>query len=495
MYFFIASLLFIISFFSRVWIRLLKKDFGVDTWYFLNYAQGFRQQRRLPIKLKHYLLDIEDQWYPPVFAFLLSWIPKKVIDRYHWLVSPIIDSTQTILLFLFSIFLSGRLDIALAAALLYIAGTVNASIASNLNVRPFASLLSTLFMLSIYSFSIQQDILSFLLVLISGVIILHTHKMTTQQLVFFTVGLTLLTRNPIYLYFLLFVFGLAFIATKGFYLKILKNHIQIVKFWSKNLPYLWKHQVYDSPLYKNNEKAVLKSGVYGMKNNRFVFYLARALLLSFLIVVIILFLRGGSITRIPNYKFIFYWVFINYFLVFSTTYLPIFKNIGEGYQYLVYGVFPVSFLVAFAFLDLIPDKTIAYSAVSLLIIISMYIQIFTLSRQLLNVNSFVDNELKEIIGLIKDLKEDRVLCLPVFKSEAIAFLGGKKVLWGAHGSGWDDLYYFYPVIRRPIIELVRKYNIGFILLDKRFVDLDDLKIDDQVTKVFSGKNYYLLKVK
>jgi len=486
--------LFAGSIITRAWIRLRRKDFGIDTWYFLNYADGLRRQKKLPVNLRHYLLDIEEQWYPPLCAFVVSLLPKKIAEKYHWLISALTDSLQAILLYIFSIFLTGRLDIALMAALLYITSPISASIATNLNARPLASLVSTLLMLSVYNFSISQSALSFILVLLVGTILLHTHKMATQQFLFFAAGLAILTGKAVYIYLPILIFLVSLIATKGFYIKILRNNIQIVKFWSRNLPYLWKHQVYTSPLYKNKEKAAARLGVSGMKANKIMFFLARAQLLAALFIIIIFWLKGRNVSDIENFSFFFYWVFINYFTVLATTYLPVFKNIGEGFKYLIYGTFPVCLLVPYAIINLVSVRMTAYSILLILLILNISIQIFTLNRQMLNVNSFVDDELKDVIDRLKRSKEDNILCLPVFKAEPIAYFADKKVLWGGHGSGWDRLNEFYPIIRVPIEDLIKKYKITLVMLDKRFVDLVDLKIGQYIERVFEGKNYLLARV-
>lgn len=481
--------------FSRIWVRFDRKDFGVDTWYFLNYAEAFRKERRLPAKLSNYLLDIEEQWYPPVLAIILSFFSKRLVDKYHWLISALIDSIQSIILYIFSILFTGRMDVAIFATLLYISSTVNASMATNLNSRPLASLVSTLLMLSIYYFSLSPNIYSFGLILLFGAILLHTHKMATQQFVFFSIGLSFINRDLTYLYILIFVFIIGLISTKGFYIKILKNNIQIVKFWAKNLPYLLKHQVYTSPLYRDDKKAKEKIGISGLKMHRYMFYFAKAHLLLLLSIVIIFWILKNNIPDFKRIQFLFNWAFINYFTIISTTYFPYFKFIGEGFKYLIYGTFPISFLISYCTLNIIPETTISYAILIILIVSSFYIQIFTLSRQTVNVNSFVDEELKQVIKILRENKEDNIMCIPVFKAEPIAYLAEKKVLWGAHGSGWDKMDEFWPIIKVSIEKLIQKYEITFLLLDKRFVDIYDLKINQHIDEIFNGDYYILSKVR
>lgn len=485
--------LFLVSVFSRVWIRLGRNDFGVDTWYFLNYAEGFRKQRKLPVHLKNYLLDIEEQWYPPLTAFIVSLLPQRISDKFHWIISAIADSLQAILLYIFCFFLTKRLDIALFAFLLYCASTINASLATNLNARPFASLVLILVMISLYNYTLNPIFLSLCVFILLGVLLLHTHKMASQQFLFFAVGFFVLTGDFFYLYTVVLIFICALILSRGFYLKILKNNIQIVRFWSKNLPYLLKHQVYESPLYRDKDKAA-RVGVSGVKSRKFMFFLARVHLAALILIVIIFWLSKRNDVHIAKLWFFFFWVFINFFTVISTTYLPLLKYIGEGFLYLNYGVFPISLLVAYGCVALIPNKLNAYLLLGVLVVLGFIIQVFTLSRQNKNTSSYVDQELKDIFAMLKNSVKDNVMCLPVSKAEPLAYFTGKKVLWGGHGSGWDALNDFFPIIRVPIDQLIAQYQVSFVLVDKRFIDFDDIKINNMVKVLHNGENYLLAEI-
>lgn len=484
-------LLFGLSVVIRTWVRWRRRDFGIDTWYFLNYADGFRKQKRIPVRLNNYLLDIEEQWYPPITAILVSLLPRKTADRYHWVISAAIDSLQAILLYVFSIFLTGRMDISVAAALLYITSTVNSSMSSNLNARPLASLVLTLLMLALYNYSLTPGMFPLVIVIFFGALLLHTHKMATQQLLFFIIGLTVLSGNVSYLYILGLIFVTSLIISGGFYRKILKNNIEIIGYWVRNLPYLGKHQVYESPLYKNGKSGVSRMGVCGLKAHKIMSVVAKSQLLLFLAITIFFWASKENNLHIKNISFLFFWVFINYFTVISTTYLPLFKFIGEGFKYIIYGVFPVSFLVSYGLISLMPWVPASYVILGVLICVNLFIQLFTLKQQFLNTSSYVDDELKRIIGILKGLEEDNVMCIPVYKAEPVAYLAGKKVLWGGHGSGWTALNDFFPVIRVPLEVLMKKYKISFLLLDKRFADIDDLRIGEYINVIFNGENYML----
>jgi len=493
----LATGLFIISLISRIWVRIPRKDFGVDTWYFLNYAQAFRKSRRLPARLDNYLLDIDEQWYPPFLAFILSLFSKRITDKYHWAFSAVIDSLQTITLYIFTLILTSRTDIAILAALLYIGSSFNASMASNLNARPLASLIFSFLMLAVYNFINHPAGISLIIVSVLGTVLLHTHKMATQQFLIMAVGLTVLTHDIKFILLFILVVICSLAATGGFYFKILNNNIQIVKFWSRNIPYAFQHQIYRSDIYRNIKKSNSKIGVSGLKAHKLMSMVARLQLLLSLLIIIYFWVTHSNILYINNLTFFFYWVCINYFTVIATTYFPVFKYIGEGFKYLIFGSFPVSFLLTYGIFSIFSSvPAVAYLIIFILMAMSFCVQFFTLSRQRLNTNAFVDNEFKKVMDILKEDGANNIICLPVSKAEPVAYLSNKKVLWGAHGSGWDNLDEFWPVIKVPIEKLIEKYKIGFILLDKRFVDMGDLKINSYIEKtIFEGVNYLLVRVK
>src|SRR5215469_6347944 len=120
---------------------------GVDTWYYLASADAIREQRRLPISLPQYLLHESKESYPAVFPLFLSFLPANWLRSYFWLVSPIIDAVQLLLLYLLTFRLTDSVLAAGTAGLIYAVTPQLISETRNLNGRAFASLLQTITML------------------------------------------------------------------------------------------------------------------------------------------------------------------------------------------------------------------------------------------------------------------------------------------------------------------------------------------------------------
>src|SRR5919109_3606042 len=92
---------------------------GVDTWYYLASAEAIRAQKRLPISLPQYLLHDETESYPAVFPLFLAALPQQWLRRYFWLVSPLIDTSHLLLLYVLSYRLTDSVLAAGVAGLIY----------------------------------------------------------------------------------------------------------------------------------------------------------------------------------------------------------------------------------------------------------------------------------------------------------------------------------------------------------------------------------------
>src|SRR5919199_450749 len=93
------------------------------------------------IGLPQYLLHDSTESYPAVFPLFLATLPQAWLRRYFWLVSPLIDSVQLLLLYLLSFRLTDSVVAAGTAGLIYAVTPQLISETRNLNGRAFASLL------------------------------------------------------------------------------------------------------------------------------------------------------------------------------------------------------------------------------------------------------------------------------------------------------------------------------------------------------------------
>ena len=489
---FYGILIAVFGFFLRIKPRLGKEKKGVDTWYFLSCVREYKKTHKIPTVLKNYLLEIDEQWYPPGFIIFLSILPQKVLEKYHWLINPIIDTIQLVIVYIFSFLCFSDIKIAIISSLIYATAPTLISECSTLTSRLFGNLNFTLFLLSIFYFISTSNIFWFLLVLGLGFLLLMTHKMAVQNFLFIMLGMSLIFLDWRYLAILAGIFLFTLIFSKGFYLKILKAHKEILLFWKKNLNNLGVHQIYDSKIYKKENienrrlfpvfhqkglKGIIRHLVYIFGYNPWI------LLIAFVPFSV-------SLWRFDFFNFLFWWVILTYLFVFLTTFFLPMRFLGEGYKYIKMGIFPLAILIAvLLFSNLIP----IYLFIALLLL-----NLFLIFRFVGKTTVNVQNEdLLLIFDFLKNEKKDGIMLLPTHLADAIAYLTNKKVLWGTHGSDgtgrWAKIEEFFPVIQKPIEYFFEKYDLHFLLIDKNYVEPEDLKLNNRFAHLITKANYSLFE--
>lgn len=486
---FLGILLSILTFYIRIKPRIRQKDFGIDSWYYLLYTDELRKTRKIPIKLPYFLLDIDEQWYPPALPTLLMFFSQGFLEKFHWAIAAFIDAIQMIVLYWVSYLLTKNLWVASFAALLYATSPILVTQNSNLNSRGLGSFVLTSTMLSLCKYISSTNFLYLILIILLGTILLHTHKLASQQMLFLFVGFSFFYLNPIHILILIVIYLTAFILSGGFYLKVLKGHMGILKFWRKNLLNLFAHQIYQSPIYANQEKAKTKRGCGGIAVNKNWHILVKLqFIFIFAIISTYAFFNRKSLK--PYDIFFLNWFLVNFFSIVIISYFNPLKFMGEGYRYFMYGIFPTSFLLSkFIFLNL---------HIGIFILFFLLFTNFLLinkihQEQRKNILATLDSDLYEIIEQIKDLPRDNIMSFPTSYCEPIAYFCRKKTLWGAHSNGYEKLQSFFPVLLNPVEYFIQNYNISYCLINKEFVSLEDLYLSVNYKMLLERGRYCLLE--
>jgi hypothetical protein len=434
---------------------------------------------------------MNEQWYPPVLPVLLTIFPQRFLEKYHWAVCAVIDVIQVVILYLFSYFLTKDLLVASLAGLLYANSPILVTQNSNLNSRALGSLILTFTILSIYAYLLSSNTCYLALTIFLGTILLYTHRFASQQMLFLFVGLSILYMKPVLIFVLAGIYLAALVLLKDrFYLNTLRGHIQILKYWKKNLSFLGAHQVYHSPIYKNDKKAKEKKGCTGIVSNRYWSSLAKSQLLFLLVVILYYAFINRSILSKSEYFFL-NWFLINFLSIIVISYYHPFKFLGEGYRYFMYGVFPVSFLLPRLIFLNMSKANIGIFSIAVFFTINLLLISKIYASQKKNILATVDADLHEVMGYIKKLPRDNMMCLPASHCEHIAYFCRKKVLWGGHSYGYDKVELIYPVLLKPIEYFIQTYNISYCLLNQNYVSLPDLRLSIKY-KIIMNKGQYCL---
>ena len=473
-----------------LWLRRLPSRGGhvrgVDAWFYLLYAGALRRQRRLPAQLQHFVLDIKEQWYPPLFPALLALLPETWRVRAKEWVSPIVDVLQLLLLLLTAAFFVAEPTAVLLAGLIYAVTPTLVYEHSTLNSRALASLIFTLVMLSLWGLLSQGGWHWIVVGGFAGALLLLTHKMATQLLAFFVLALSLIERRGDILGVgVLAVIG-AFALSGGFYLKVLRGHLEILRFWRRHFSNLNAHQVYDSPLYQGPRPLAAPVRRFYEGGIAWIWRMVGLLLAHnpwAILFPVLLWSQPGD----QFGAFLILWTGLGYIAVILTTFAPSLRLLGEGFKYIKFVVFPLAILTG-RVLGAWPEILLTLPFLGLC---GAAIWKFQKGRAL----EIIDTDFLHVVDFLKTDPRDRIASIPCHACDPLAYLTGKRVLWGAHSAGYEKLEPWFPVIRRPITDVLDAHGVPLLLVDRQYVNPNALCLDGHFRPVLERGRFLLLERK
>jgi len=495
----IGMLLFI-SF--GVYIRLrplwTNPTLGVDHWYWLLCAEDVRKRRSLPPKLPYFMLEIEEQWYPPLFAGLLAFLPMRWLRNHGGILSQMIDLLHGLMIFFAVFWFSHSLIIAFLSGLSYLIAWFPMSYNTQLQPRGLANLLLTLLVMLLWFYIDTGSRIIWGGVLILSVLLLFIHKMTVQMWVVYLLGLGLWTwdwRIPALLPASVL---LAIIVSKGFYIKMLKAHWDIVSFWHKNIKDLGSHQYYESPLY---QKAGFSSTAFHQRGLR---YAMGRLLTLFRYNVFILFLPllicyalYHSQGRLESY--LWGWLGFTYLWALLTTFLPHLKALGAGEYYLYQSFYPLFLLSAVVVPKLsVPSQWLFLTLWGLALFLSGSLWEKRVGSIFIHSRNQAQKDLQSVLNYLKELPKDGVFCIPFTLPDITAYWTRKRVFWGGHSYGFNALLKpYFPVMRERVLETLINKPLNYVLFWTRYLDsLEDigLRVGRDLKFLFAKGEYELYEI-
>ncbi|MDD4979707.1 MAG: hypothetical protein PHC54_00345 [Candidatus Omnitrophica bacterium] len=468
--------------------RFYNRYFGVDTWRNLAIADYIRTYKRLPDQLPKYMLKGPFD-YPPFLNIILALLPKKFIENYQGFISPVFDALNNILVFTVTYILTRDLAVAVFAQLVYMASPLIAIENTSLNARSLGSLLFTLAFLSAVFYSINHAPQFFVWAVIFTTLLLFSQKMAAQTLFLLSLFLGLIERNPVYLVILGISVMLAIIFSRGFYIRILTGQLSVLKYFRMIIKNRYAHQVRGViPAAKNRDF------IDGLKNTirKYpLFALAASCPLTtmgFLISLwLLIFPRNTFLMHYPGlslitHKFVL-WIVVLYGLGIITAQLGPFQFLGEGIKYLVYAVLPASFIISITVFDLFTHKGNAFLLIFIICLLPLSLaQIILLQNKAVikDITRSVTPALRKMMDFLDEQSTQvKLATIPFSLSDCVAYFTKSDILSSDSayvlGNNPDYLDY-YPVLRRPLEEILNKHKINYLLIDKNYVSLGELNL-------------------
>jgi hypothetical protein len=476
--------LILLALYLRLRVFIGTRPGGVDTWYYLASAEAIRRQKRLPISLPQYLLHDKTESYPAVFPLFLALLPQDWLKRNFWLVSPIIDAVQLLLLYLLTFRLTDSVLAAGTAGLIYAVTPQLISETRNLNGRAFASLLQTIAMVVLLRSAIPSSgpsvtmvpgdwTLWWVAVLLIAVLY-NTHTSTTIALLVSVATLTVVFQDVRYVLAGVLGLPLAILISGGYYLRVIRNHLHAARFWIRNVHLTRAHQIDDSPILGTPGSA--RNAARGLYQSPF-FLLLRILGENPFILAML-------VTPVPANiwgEHMYWWAVA--ILVWSvlTTFGGPLRILGPGFHYMKASVFPTAYALAVT----VNIQEGAFSLVGLVLLLSFLASFAALAyfyrvmnRRTTEHTAQTPPDLAEASMYLRSMPGRNVLVLPTMYADYVAYAAGKAVVWGGHSGDLTRLEEYYPVVRKPIDYFVRQYEVNYLLLDNAYVAPERLDVPD-----------------
>jgi len=468
-------------FFVWVFLRLLPHYFaphgaGVDHWYWKACIDEYRRNGVFPPVMPQFILE-EKQWYPPLFPLLLARLPKIAFDRYSYMIANGIDMLRMVFVMATVLFITGRSTPTLAAGVVYTLTPILISYNVQLNARGVGALFLdiVIVLLVLLIWHAAPWWLWILVALFSGLILL-THKMTTQLFWFLCFVVGIFSRDWYLLLLIPVSIIVALILSKGFYLNVLRAHWDIVTFWNRNWKWLSAHPVLESPIYGcsvyETPTKYFRSGFKGIW--RRIQYLVGFNPWAWSLLVAVWYMYGASSHLTAEDFWIIQWLATILLFVVLTTFIPVMRCLGNGYLYLYNSSFPAALVAGMIWGGLKHDSVVnvilGITLVLCVMGITIYLWVLKKSKTLK-----IDASMNEALERLRLLPSGVVMCFPQHWHDVVSYKSNKAVLFGGHGFGFRRLEFIFPRLTKPILEIVNRYNVKYLLTYEGYLPANFLK--------------------
>jgi hypothetical protein len=314
--------LFVLGFVLRSALLFKYKWVGTDTFYHLLYGLNFRKKRRIR-RLDGVIVKSETKLYPPLFHVLLSIFPKP-LHRHLQAMSAAFDMLSMLILLLFTWLLFGSFT-ALLAGFIYAIAPILILSCFALNPRTLANSLIIAAMIFLFLYFVFGNAFYLIPFLLFSSLILLSHRLTVQSLVAVVLAEVIAFRDLFPLAALAGAFLVAIVMTRGFYVQILRSHVQTLARHFKHGHYRYKTKRPENPI------------------RLFAAF-------PFMLAIIVYMLNFGFVHHL---LFLQIW----FFVLLAVSFFWIW---GDGYRYLTNAAFPGAILAA-AFLPSIPSGILIFT--------------------------------------------------------------------------------------------------------------------------------------
>lgn len=470
--------LVVLAFALRIAVHRGRTPGGVDTWYYMAYADAFRLRPGLSVQLPQYLLQDGRQSYPPLFPSLLGLVPRRLRRRGYWLISPLLDAFHLVVLMSFVLASGGSLRAAFVSGLVFSLTPLLIAEARSLSGRAFASLVFSLAMLAQLTAADAGGVWM-VAALVSGAAVILASGSMSAAYGFLSLVFSLRAGSAVHIAFFVGALALAFLATGGHYGRVIVNYGHAVVYWWRNRAHYGGHPIRNSPIYGRANGAAAKPGFLG--RNRLE-QLARLLGENPFLLTLPFVSGGGS----PLGQLAYWWAASLAMLVILATLVPLLGAFGPSRGYMRAAIVPTAYLLG---LEASRPEWLArpigwatlLAALGSVCAIGFFYWYARRRRREQTTAAPVD--LQRATRQLKELPGGAFFCLPTVYTDYACYHSGHAALWGGHCGNLRKLEAVAPVVTRPLDQLFRRYDVRYVLLETDYVSHEELGLGSQLRRV------------
>ena len=469
-----------------IWTRALfirqAAPLRVDHHYWILAAASFCRGDGLRARSDgRFLLEPREQAYPPIFGWLLSHLPQRVLSGTGgvWLCQ-LADAAALCI----GVALGVCLGLGWPGLLVLLAATLFAPtlVAYNTQLNPRS--LGNLFLMAKMASEVVAvgmagpwSWLFWAIAVAATAAVWLTHKMTTQlMLVLWLPWAVALGSGAAALVVLAGLLLAAVITGPAAMLFQLAAHLDIVRFWSRNWPHLGLNAVAHSPIYgtatAERRGAFHKPGLAGcLWHFRLILGYAPAMSL----VPLTLMWPGTP----PAPAWLIVWTVGTLAWAMATSMVPSLKGLGAGSHYIYFGVIPSALWLGLAVDQGHPFAVALVAATAVVSSASLVLG----WRQRQSRSGQVEDGYEDLVARLRTIPTARLAVIPLASADPIAAETPHSVLWGAHGYGFDQLEPIFPRITRPLGETFARYRIHRLVWNANWWPEAEVRLSHEMTLV------------
>ena len=471
---------------------------GHDAWAILLVVEQLKKGRGYNGISDYFLIPGEHD-YPPIFFYFLSLFPSSWLKRCNWIINPILDSINALVLLLIAYYLTGSLAVAVVSALIYSFTPVVLEESLILSTRIFGLIVFNVTLLALVLYQSSGNPIFILFMVAGGIVVLLSHKFATEVLSLLLVSFAVVNWSYLPILAFLAIIAGAIIFSGGFYLRVSQGHLGILRFWLKHYGeyganYLNRRQGRKIEDGKDRRESENGSGQlfrrvwHRTKRVNPLYWLLN--LNPFnpfaLVVVLLPFIGVGSEWE----RALAEWSILTLAFYYVASYLRFLGHYPGRNQFLEYNAFPTALLCgvfvweSFSYWKLV--------IVSVAFLLSLIQNVRSWTRVRAHSRSDDQSIMEDIFGYLRRSPKDGVICLPASHTYAVPYFSGKKVFYTMSARSYEKLAAFFPVLTVPVDVLSREYGINFVIVDTMIVAVEALDLS-RFKQVMERNGYLLLE--